>query len=1279
MSACSCGCTGGPQVATPVPSYNRPGLPALTRRAGTHGSFLDAMLARLSSGTHRRLAELTTREPDDHSIALLDCWAVVADVLTFYQERIANEGYLRTATEPESLAHLGRLVDHRPRPALGSSTFLAYGLDPGAVTTIPAGTPAKSVPAQDELPQTFETVADLDARAEWSELDVRRTRAPVVDSSTAGGLTRLELAGTGANLKAGDRLLFVFDTGNRPQARAVVDAQADFERGRTVVSFAAADPGREYEDALDALIDAIGQVGEPPPSELARHVVDEHLTVLLRRLRSRPAPGPLLTQGPAALPDFLRELAEETAIAEVRAARTVVDWFTDPFGLGKVVEAGGAALGAALRAARQSDPEIRDLRELARYLACPHGGNALVPGLFRSLDLSLEPQDREGTAVLPGLVGLDGFPGLDGVPRSDGGSWCDCDREAAIGLVALSAMAPALRRPPSRPPASARLAAGDVKDLFGPASDVHPRLLAAGEPRIAAHLHRAWTSARLAEPAALSGLQAMRIKATPFGATAPPMVPERPTVQWEIRGLSERVTLNVSATYAEDGWPATATVTYTAGERTAATGPMTLDRDAARGIVYLAEESTESGEPPFAPGKVIHWVDEDCDRFVLHTVGQLPERFIRLSRRADDGTVTVSVGDGSQDVTAGLPADGGEQPREFGVDKMTLARSGDEVTVNDEVAQAAYLLPLDAVYDGITAGSRVILERPAWSAPLVTRVTKVEQVALADYGLVARVTRLTLADPWLALNDEFPAVRETTVWAGGEEVAPAEDPLPGDVGGDRIELARMYEGLRPGRWLIVSGERTDVPYTSGVPAAELVLLAGIEQRIDPDVPGDAVHPSLLLANELSYTYRRATVKVHGNVVEATQGETHAGEILGSGEAGRPGQSFQLARAPLMWLPAANPLGAESTLTAAVGGVRWPETDGLVWLGATDRGYQTGTADDGRTTLVFGDGVHGARLPTGVENVTATYRTGEGESGNVAAGQISQLAGRPLGVNAVVNPVAATGGTRADGPGDTRSVLPLRTLALDRLVSVRDYEDFARARAGIGKASARRLFDGEREVVHLTIAGVDDAPIDPTSRLFTALESALAGLGDAHLPVRVALREAVLIVLSAGIAVLPDHSWDTVEPAVRAALLDTFSFARRDLGRPAYLSEALAAAQAVPGVDHVDVDVFGHVPGDIDAADLVTLADRLTGAARCVPARPAISAVRRYALGTWWTLTAVARRFGRTVEELVRLNPGVGTAELAGVTGLVVGRGVLPAQLAVLSADLPETLILRRIP
>ena len=58
------------------------------------------------------------RDDDDFSIALLDAWATVADVLTFYQERIANEAYLRTATERLSVLELARLIGYQLRPGV---------------------------------------------------------------------------------------------------------------------------------------------------------------------------------------------------------------------------------------------------------------------------------------------------------------------------------------------------------------------------------------------------------------------------------------------------------------------------------------------------------------------------------------------------------------------------------------------------------------------------------------------------------------------------------------------------------------------------------------------------------------------------------------------------------------------------------------------------------------------------------------------------------------------------------------------------------------------------------------------------------------------------------------------------------------------------------------------------------------------------------------------------------------------------------------------------------
>jgi predicted phage baseplate assembly protein len=261
----------------------------------------------------------------------------------------------------------------------------------------------------------------------------------------------------------------------------------------------------------------------------------------------------------------------------------------------------------------------------------------------------------------------------------------------------------------------------------------------------------------------------------------------------------------------------------------------------------------------------------------------------------------------------------------------------------------------------------------------------------------------------------------------------------------------------------------------------------------------------------------------------------------------------------------------------VNDVLWHETDSLAGLDPVDRSYITATDDDGKTAVVFGNGQHGSRLPTGVENVRAVYRSGIGKPGNAKAGQISLLATRPLGVKGVINPLPATGGADRENRDQARRNVPLAVLALDRLVSVQDYADFTRTFAGIGKARAAKLSDGRRQVVFITIAGAEDIPIDYHSDLYINLLSALRKFGDPHQQIRVEIRELLLLVISAKVRVKPDYLWDKVEPAVKAALLDTFSFERRDLGQDVLLGEVMSTIQGVQGVEYVDVDVIAGIP------------------------------------------------------------------------------------------------------
>ncbi|MFD7302693.1 hypothetical protein ACFV83_17480, partial [Streptomyces pharetrae] len=295
----------------PASARNRPGLPALSYRVGTHHRFLDAMLARLSEagapvpepgaptpaptpgatpaagapapGAEGPLAALTTREPDDPTIALLDAWAVVADVLTFYQERIANEGYLRTATEHDSLVRLGRLVGHRPRPALAAATHLAYTLDPGTSCVVPAGSQARSTPEPGGLPLPFETSKDLTARAEWNLLPVRTTRPVTLTPDLAIRVPALDVDGVQHPLRPGDRLLFTYPDARLHLTRLVEDVVRDPARGRTAVRLRVPDPARQ----LDVAVDALREDMEEAARRAGTRDPFEELLDLLRDVRER--------------------------------------------------------------------------------------------------------------------------------------------------------------------------------------------------------------------------------------------------------------------------------------------------------------------------------------------------------------------------------------------------------------------------------------------------------------------------------------------------------------------------------------------------------------------------------------------------------------------------------------------------------------------------------------------------------------------------------------------------------------------------------------------------------------------------------------------------------------------------------------------------------------------------------------------------------------------------------------------------------------------------------
>ena len=873
-----CGCCEGVEVVTPLSVASRPGLAALHYRVGTHAAFLETMLARLSSSEFPALADCRPRDSSDFSVALLDGWATIADVLTFYQERIANEGYLHTATEARSVLELARLVGYELRPGVAASVYLAYTLDDGHDVVIPTGSRVQSVPGPGELPQPFETSEPLNAHSALNVLRPRLTRPQVITRGTR----KVWFGGIATGLQKGDGLLVDLGDGDNRFFERVAAVDVDHEAQRTVVTL-----GTEDAD-------------EPGPAPIA-------------------------------------------------------------------------------------------LRDLVRALVTSARGQQLLR------------------------------------------------RDKEVG----------------DPPAFPSTGAG---------GDRYLRLLSNFRPDLAQALTKAVASAPVTEPQAVR-VYAMRTKASVFGHNAP---------------LKVTPHTNAEPTFRE--W-----------------------------TFFEHEQITEVADTVN--------LDASYDKV-------LPNSWVVIDYNAVD-----------QDVKA-LP------PKIF-----------DDAGV------------------------------------LITRARQVNAGASrAQYGMSGPTTVVMLDDEWLDRaylhnrkpGDEFEIVRKSAVFVQSEELTLAEEPIPDDVCGTVLELDALYDGLDPGRALVVSGERADVDGTSGVLAAELVRVAAVAQvptlHAAPR-PGDMVHSFVLLDGDgLDHCYERATLSIYGNVVHATHGETRA-EVLGSGDATVPFPRFTLRQSPLTYVSAPTPSGVQSSLEVRVNEVRWPARSSLAELGSTDRGYITRTDDASATTVVFGDGTHGRRLPTGIENVRAGYRNGIGKGGNLDIGRLTQLATKPLGVKDVNNPVPATGGADADGRDQAKANVPVSLKAFDRLVSLADYADFARVFAGVGKATATRLTAGHRRVVFVTVAGVDDIPIDESSDLLVNLRRALHRFGDPDLAVEVGPRRLLLADLTAGVRLDPDYEWASVEPNIRDALVTALGFDHREIGQDLSESEVLAIIQRQPGVVSVWLDSIGALSYD----------------------------------------------------------------------------------------------------
>jgi predicted phage baseplate assembly protein len=265
--------------------------------------------------------------------------------------------------------------------------------------------------------------------------------------------------------------------------------------------------------------------------------------------------------------------------------------------------------------------------------------------------------------------------------------------------------------------------------------------------------------------------------------------------------------------------------------------------------------------------------------------------------------------------------------------------------------------------------------------------------------------------------------------------------------------------------------------------------------------------------------------------------------------------------------------------------RWQPLDDLLASGPESKAFVVEVENDGTACLRFGDDQFGAR-PKSINQLSATYRIGNGAAGNVGRETIAHLVTAETAllsdvITRVWNPLPAQGGVEPESIESVRQRAPSAFLVQDRAVSPRDYQDVVkRCNLGVQRAAATFRWTGSWRTVFITADRSGGAPVD--ARFAGDLQACvepfrMAGL-DLHAD------EPIFVPLEIAMAVCVDRAYFASH--VRQALLAIFTngltpTGKRGLfhpdnftfGQTVYLSPLFAAAQGVAGVASVRVTTF----------------------------------------------------------------------------------------------------------
>lgn len=498
---------------------------------------------------------------------------------------------------------------------------------------------------------------------------------------------------------------------------------------------------------------------------------------------------------------------------------------------------------------------------------------------------------------------------------------------------------------------------------------------------------------------------------------------------------------------------------------------------------------------------------------------------------------------------------------------------------------SAKKIPLDQKVDDLAAGMKIVIEGTAYHGVTNVRTVKSVKAGSMTWGALTGATTILELDKEMK-DDSHDCIFETTDIraislheVSGIQLT-LKPPIAIDDSTDKSKLyffgdATTY-ALLDKRQAAFWNENGD--YKVITLATESYASATASQKLLRPVK---VTSDLWEEFSLSdFPLEDATVVVYGNLVDADQGEMQKEKVLGNGDSRQTFQTFKLPKAPLTYHISAGETPPEvPELQIYVDDRLWERVSDFYGHDGDEEIYVVREDDNGDSWVQFGDGKTGRRLPAGIKNVTAKFRTGTGAYGGLQENKKPQAGGKLNRIDKIYlpDPEGASGGSIAETGENAKEAAPGKVQSLDRLVSLEDFESEALAIAGVSKVLAAWDLVDNIPIVRLTVlmetgrqTELDD--VEKTLKKYNRCR------GPNRFPIQVVAGSLEYVYAAAEVAYDLSYRQELVEADIRTALGTSgqeangvneseglFALKRRRFGESEYATRVAAVIQNVPGV------------------------------------------------------------------------------------------------------------------